>query len=393
MLTGLLILTPMYPRISDLINDFLGTDIILPVQTYGFFVALAFVFGGLIVYLELKRKEKEKIIFPQEKSRIKGKPASLRELIITAEISFIAGFKIIGAFTDYRYFAENPQQFIFSSEGSWAGGFIAAVLITFLTYYEKQRKKTNEPEKVTELIHPRQLTGNIILVAAVFGIIGSKLFDVIEHLDQLVQDPVGTLFSFSGLAFYGGLITAAFAVAVYAERNKIPWPVIGDVVAPALILAYGIGRIGCQLSGDGCWGVVNTMPKPEWLAFLPDWMWAFNYPHNVINEGILIPDCSGSHCRMLGQPVFPTPFYETMIALLFFGLLMMIRKRIRIHGYLFSIYLILNGVERLFIEQLRVNIRYDFLGMQITQATAIAVGLILTGIAGFIYFKWQNRRL
>jgi prolipoprotein diacylglyceryl transferase len=377
----------MYPRISDLINDFLGTDIILPVQTYGFFVALAFVLGGMVVYLELKRKENEKVIFPQEKSRITGKPASLRELIVNALIGFIAGFKIIGALADYRYFAENPQRFIFSSDGSWTGGIILAAVLTFITYYSKQRKRTAEPEVITELIHPRQLTGNIILVAAVFGIIGSKLFDVIEHLDQLVKDPVSTLFSFSGLAFYGGLITAAFAVAIYAERNKIPWPVIGDVVAPALMLAYGIGRIGCQLSGDGCWGVVNTEPKPEWLAFLPDWMWAFNYPHNVINEGVIIPGCVGSHCHVLGQPVFPTPFYETTIALLFFGLLMIFRKKISIHGYLFSIYLVLNGVERFFIEQLRVNIRYEFLGMKFTQATAIAVGLILAGVVGFFYFS------
>ncbi len=131
-----------------------------------------------------------------------------------------------------------------------------------------------------------------------------------------------TLFSFSGLAFYGGLITAAFAVSIYVERNKIPWPVNADVVAPALMLAYGIGRIGCQLSGDGCWGMVNADPKPEWLSFLPDWAWAFNYPHNVINEGVLIPDCSGRNCHVLDQPVFPTPLYETTIAFLFFGLLM-----------------------------------------------------------------------
>ena len=188
----------------------------------------------------------------------------------------------------------------------------------------------------------------------------------------------------------GGLITAAFAVGIYAERNKIPWPVIADVVAPALMLAYGIGRIGCQLAGDGCWGMVNPDPKPEWLAFLPDWMWAFDYPNNVINAGILIPGCEGSHCHMLGQPVYPTPLYETSIALIFFGILMLTRKRIRIHGYLFSIYLILNGMERIFIEQLRVNIRYDFLGMKVTQAEIIAVGLILAGITGFYYFRWRN---
>jgi phosphatidylglycerol:prolipoprotein diacylglycerol transferase len=311
----------MYPKFSDIINDFFGTSLNLPIQTYGLFVALAFVAGGWIVYLELKRKEKEQIIFPFEKEvKAKGKPG--RELVT---------------------------------------------------------------------VHPSQLTTSIILVAAIFGILGSKLFDVVEHLDELVKDPLGTLFSFSGLAFYGGLITAAFAVGIYAERNKIPWPVIADVVAPALMLAYGIGRIGCQLAGDGCWGVVNLAPKPEWMGFLPDWMWAFNYPNNVLNAGNLIPGCDGPHCHVLGQPVFPTPFYETMIALLFFGVLWSIRKKIRIHGYLFSIYLVLNGMERIFIEQLRVNIRYDFLGMKVTQAAVIAVGLMVVGTAGFFYFHWRNK--
>jgi prolipoprotein diacylglyceryltransferase len=381
----------MYPRLSDLLNDLFGTDITMPVQTYGFFVALAFVFGGLIVYLELRRKEREKIIFAREKVRITGKPATIPEIIFNAVIGFIAGYKIIGAFIFYNILSENPQKFIFSTMGSWWGGSIAAIIVVFFTYYEKKRKSKDHTGSVTEVIHPKQLTGNIILVAAIFGIIGSKLFDVIEHLDELIRDPLGTLFSFSGLAFYGGLITAAFAVSFYVERNKIPWHVNADVVAPALILAYGIGRIGCQLSGDGCWGEVNLAPKPEWLAFLPDWMWAFYYPNNVINAGVLLPGCEGSNCHVLDQPVFPTPFYETTLALLIFGILWFLRKRIKIHGALFAIYLILNGTERLFIEQLRVNIRYDLFGIQVTQASLIAVGLILTGIAGIFYFNRKKR--
>jgi phosphatidylglycerol:prolipoprotein diacylglycerol transferase len=382
----------MYPRLSDLINALLGTDIILPVQTYGFFLALAFLLSGFVIYFEYRRKEKEKVVLPQEKIRIQGRPASFQSMAINAVIGFLVGYKLVGAFINYNEFADSPQKFIFSSQGSWWGGIILAVVLTLSTYFEKQRKKTGKPVEVRELIHPKQLTGGIILVAAVFGIIGAKVFDVIEHLDQLIKDPVHTLFSFSGLAFYGGLITAAFAVSVYVERNKIPWPVNADVVAPALILAYGIGRIGCQLSGDGCWGMVNPDPKPPWLSFLPDWMWAFNYPHNVINEGVLIPGCVGRNCHILGQPVFPTPFYETSIAFLFFGLLWFLRKKVKLHGILFSIYLILNGTERLLVEQMRVNIRYDFLGMKVTQASVIAVLLIMTGIGFIFFFRWWNRK-
>ena len=154
----------------------------------------------------------------------------------------------------------------------------------------------------------------------------------------------------------------------------------------------GIGRIGCQLSGDGCWGEVNLAPKPEWMGFLPDWMWSFTYPHNVINEGIRMEGCDGRNCYVLGQPVFPTPFYETTIALIFFGVLMLIRKKLHMHGMLFSIYLILNGIERLLIEQIRVNIKYNFLGIEYTQASAIAILLMILGIAGIFYFRWWNQK-
>jgi prolipoprotein diacylglyceryl transferase len=380
----------MYPRLSDLINDLLGTHITLPVQTYGFFVALAFVMAGLVVYVEYRRKEKENIVFPREKVILKGKPAGIWELVMTAVIGFLLGFKLIGIVLDYSAFVENPQKYVLSGEGTWWGGIMTAVVLTVWLYISKERKKLDQPVEVKEIVHPRQLTGNIVLVAAIAGIIGSKIFDVIEHLDQLIADPIHTLFSFSGLAFYGGLITAAFVVSWYVEKNKIPWAVNADIVAPALILAYGIGRIGCHLSGDGCWGVVNLAPKPGWMGFLPDWMWSFNYPHNVIKEGIRMEGCEGSHCYVLGQPVFPTPFYETIIALIFFGILWSIRKRLRIHGILFSIYLILNGIERLFIEQIRVNIKYQFLGTEYTQASAIAVLLIILGIAGIFYFRWRH---
>ena len=383
----------MYPRFSDMVNFLFGTSFNLPVQTYGFFMALAFVLAGFLVYLELKRKENDGLILIQLKETIKGKPASLKELLFTALLYAVFGFKITGIIIDYQFFAESPQKYILSAEGSFIGGFVFFASAAILVYIKGQKEKLAEPVVSFNEVHAYQLTPGLVFIAAFAGILGAKIFDIIEHLDDFFLDPVGQLFAFSGLTFYGGLIVAAFAVGIYGERNKIKWPVMADAVAPALMLAYAIGRVGCQLSGDGCWGVPNLSPKPGWMAFLPDWMWAFSFPHNVINHGVRIPDCDGNFCFALAQPVFPTSFYEIVICFLFFLFLWFIRKRLRIAGILFSVYLILNGFERFVIEQVRVNIKYNAFSFQITQAEIIALILIFAGILGLVYFNYQNRKL
>ena len=381
----------MFPKLSNLLEYIFGVRINLPIQTYGFFMAIAFLVAAWIVWLELKRKEKEGRIAAQTKQTWKGKPASAGELVSTAILGFIVGFKIVGMILQYSYFADNPQEFILSGQGSWPGGIVLGAIAVYSAYRKKQKNRLEKPVKIQETVHPYQLTASIVLVAAIFGIIGSKIFDIFEHLDDLFQDPVGTLFSFSGLSFYGGLIVAAFAVAIFAERNKIPWPHIADIVAPSLILAYAIGRIGCQLSGDGCWGIENPDPKPGWMGFLPDWMWAFDFPHNVISEGIRISNCSGDHCFALAVPVYPTSFYETLMGTVIFLILWFTRKRWTVPGYLFSFYLILNGIERFLIEFIRVNRRYHFLGLELSQAQWIAIGLVLLGAAGFWFFKRKSK--
>jgi len=379
----------MYPRFSDLLNALLGTDIVLPVQTYGFFVASAFITAGFFTYLELRRKRLAGIIPTQEKTVLKGKPVSIAELVFTGILYFVIGFKIIGLLLDYDNFIDNPQDYLMSAKGSFLGGLILTALTVGYSWWKSQKNKLDKPVEVKTKVLAEQLTPSIVLIAAITGILGAKLFDVVEHLGDFFRDPIGTLFSFSGLTFYGGLIVATFAVAYFGERNKIKWPVMADTVAPALMIAYAVGRIGCQLSGDGCWGVPNLEPKPEWLSFLPDWVWAFNYPHNVINEGVLMEGCDGKYCHALDQPVFPTPFYETTICTIFFLVLWFIRKRIVIPGMLFSIYLTLNGIERFIIEGIRVNIKYNLLGFETTQAQAIAILLMALGITGIIYF-WQR---
>ena len=154
-----------------------------------------------------------------------------------------------------------------------------------------------------------------------------------------------------------------------------------DSIAPSLIIAYGIGRIGCHVSGDGDWGITNLAAKPEWMSFLPDWIWAYTYPNNVINAGIPIEGCTGRYCMELANPVFPTPLYEIAMAGIIFLILWTIRRKITTAGVLFFVYLTLNGIERFFIEKIRVNTKYDILG-GITQAEIISSLLILIGIIG-----------
>jgi len=383
----------MYPTISDAIKDIFGIYIPLPIQSFGFFMAVSFIIAAWLVLLELKRKEKLGLVSVQKKKILVGKPASAQELVIYAVIGFIIGFKLLGVIFDYRNFANNPQTFIFSSDGSIIGGLAGAVIVAYSKYREKQKQKLAEPRWDEIEVHPYELTGNIIMYGAVFGVLGAKIFDNLENIDSFIADPIGSLFSFSGLTFYGGLICAAIAIIWYARKNKIDALVICDVAAPAIMIAYAIGRIGCQTAGDGDWGIVNVLAKPHWLSFLPDWMWAYHYPHNVINEGVMIPGCMGKHCFMLDPPVFPTPFYETVTCFLFFIVLWSIRKRIKTTGILFSIFLIMNGFERFFIEKIRVNTKYHIFGWKITQAEIISTLLLIAGIALLVYLLKKKNKI
>ncbi len=383
----------MYPKLSDLINDLFGTNINMPIQSYGFFLALAFMVGAIILYSELKRKEKEGLIKPQIKKIWKGKPASVGELIVIFIISFLVGFKLVAAFSNYSFFANNPKEFLVSAEGSWLGGLLIAGLYTFYFYYQRNKNKLNPPVQEEIVVHAQEHTWPIVFIAVVFGIIGAKVFHWFENWDEFMADPIASLVSFSGLTFYGGLIVAAVAVIIYTNKNGIWWRHVTDIVAPALIISYGVGRIGCQVSGDGDWGIVNTLTKPNWLAFLPDWVWAYNYPHNIINEGIRIPGCSGPHCFQLAEAVFPTPIYETTMTVIILAILWFLRKRLNIAGQLFAVYLMFNGLERFLIEKIRVNNVFELFSMNVTQAEVISTLMFLSGLILFFVLRVNNKKL
>jgi len=252
---------------------------------------------------------------------------------------------------------------------------------------DRQRSRLQEPQEVVRYIHPYQLMPYIVIMTGIWGFLGAKLFDAAEHFQELRYQPLEVLLSRSGFAYYGGLIFGALTYLYIGYRHKIPLIHMADIGSPGMMLAYGIGRIGCQLAGDGDWGIVNTHPKP--FSWLPNWAWAFNYPHNVINEGIPIPGCDGRYCRMLELPVYPTPLYEIVTCLLLFVILWSIRKKIKTPGVIFGIYLVLNGIERFFIEKIRVDTRYDIFGFHPTQAEIISTLLV---IGGALFIRYSRRR-
>ncbi len=376
----------MYPTISDLLRDLFGINIPLPIQTFGFFVALAFLGAAWTLVLELKRKENDGLLHPIKIKVETGKPAGIMDFATSAVIGFLIGFKLLLIILDYSGFVDDPQGFILSGMGNFVGGLLGAGVALFLKYRENEAQKKEKPGIREETLHPYQLVGNITMVAAISGLLGAKIFDILEKPAAFLRDPIGTFFSFSGLTMYGGLIVGGAAVIWYTRKRGMHWRHIIDAAAPGLMLAYGIGRIGCHMSGDGDWGIVNKNPKPNWLTWLPDWAWAFDFPHNVIDEGVPIPGCIGKHCMVLPEPVYPTSLYESTICIGLFLILWSFRKNLRIPGMMFSIYLILNGIERFFIEKIRVNVEYEFLG-NITQAELISVLLVILGVAGLIYFN------
>jgi prolipoprotein diacylglyceryltransferase len=382
----------MYPTISHLLFDLFGINIPLPIQTFGFWVAIAFLAASYVISKELKRKEKEGHLSATIVKEIIGKPLSIAEIASSLVTGFFIGFKFIEAIFHYADLVANPQDFILSTRGSFMGGILIAGISVYLKWNDNQKTKLATPKEIEKTVHPYQLVGNMTMIAAVSGIIGAKVFHNLENMGAFLADPIGQIMAFSGLTFYGGLIAGAVSVIWYARRYKINTLHLIDAAAPGLMLAYGVGRIGCQLSGDGDWGIDNLAPKPEWMTFLPDWMWSFTFPHNVINAGIPIEGCTGSFCYELANPVWPTAFYEVIMGLVIFSFLWAIRKKIRVPGILFCIYLGLNGIERFFIEKIRVNTEYNILG-GITQAEIISSFLVLIGLIGSIYLLRNSKKI
>jgi phosphatidylglycerol:prolipoprotein diacylglycerol transferase len=205
-------------------------------------------------------------------------------------------------------------------------------------------------KRLKELGKPVDWAYEIGFCAAVGGLVGARLDFILENYSDVKNDLLGNLFSGSGLVWYGGAIGGAIGVILWAWWRGFLTLALLDMTAPALALGYAVGRIGCQLSGDGDYG------KP-W-----DGPWAMSYPHGTVPTT---------------REVHPTPVYETLTMALVAYLLWRLRNRFT-GGRLFALYLVLAGTERFLVEFIRRN---SEVALGLTQAQLISVVMVVAGAA------------
>jgi phosphatidylglycerol:prolipoprotein diacylglycerol transferase len=204
----------------------------------------------------------------------------------------------------------------------------------------------------------RKLPGDpylLVTVVALAGMFGAKLWHYLERPAILLHHPLILFWPGGGFAFFGGLAAGAAALVWLARSYHIPVLRMMDTVSPAAALGYGIGRIGCLLAGDGCYGIPTRLP------------WGMTFPNGVVPTT---------------QHVHPTPIYEAMVAAAIFYCLWSLRSRtlqgLVPGGQIFAAYLILSGIARFLVEFIRINpkVLYGMSNAQLASLVAVLVGFL-----------------
>jgi prolipoprotein diacylglyceryltransferase len=401
-----MILLRCYPKITDWIFDLFGqapsADYrFLPIYSYGFFVATGFFFAASLAVAEMRRREKLGLLAGVETSVVVGEAPTMVEVAVNFLIGFVVLFKILGIIAYQPELSKGIyllKDYMLSVKGSWLGGIIGGALLSYYFYYSKNKEKLPQPVTKKQMVYPSDSVGDLVVIAAVLGVLGSNLFNFLENpgdYQNFWSDPLGSLFS--GLSIYGGLICAGIGFGLYARKKKFHLGHFFDSVAPGFILANGIGRIGCQVAGDGDWGIANFNPKPDWI---PQFLWSSHYEHNIIDADAvnIIPGCYEEHCRFLTHAVYPTPLYEFLMCTAIFIILWSIRKKLTYKpGTVFTVFMILIGIQRYAIEQWRdLSGRdlYHVFGFALRQSELISIILFLAGVisTAFLFNLYSKKK-
>jgi phosphatidylglycerol:prolipoprotein diacylglycerol transferase len=190
-----------------------------------------------------------------------------------------------------------------------------------------------------------------VLIAAFGGVLGSKLYYLLDHWDDLARDPVGMMTSRGGLTWYGGFALATLLLILFARARRIPVLAVLDALAPALALGYAVGRIGCYLVGDDYGRAAGVA-------------WAVAFPEGA---------------PPVATPVHPTQVYETVASAAIFVFLWIRRRRPAPDGALVFQWFTLAGCERFLVEFLRTNEPVLF---GLTEAQLLSLAMIAIGVIG-----------
>ncbi|HEY6298006.1 MAG TPA: prolipoprotein diacylglyceryl transferase [Candidatus Binatus sp.] len=224
-----------------------------------------------------------------------------------------------------------------------------------------------------------EYSSSIVITAAVMGLVGSRLYAILDDLPTYLADPKTMIFSGSGFVFYGGMIGGIFGAYLVSRWYRIGFGSTMDMCGPALAIGQAIGRMGCQLAGDGDWGLVSNVP------------WAMAYPRAIVgwnSQTVLKLD---DHYQLVsgffpGVRVHPAPVYETILYLGVFYLLWSMRKTSYPPGRLLYWYLVLAGAARFLVEFWRINPRVFYM---FSEAQLIAVAMMILGGVALILTNGQ----
>jgi phosphatidylglycerol:prolipoprotein diacylglycerol transferase len=319
---------------------------------YGLMLALAFIIANALLTAELRRKS----------------------MNVDVSVPFLKISRVLYAIVVGLFLFTYTVQYSFGrlldyGVASLLHGLIAAAVLA-VGWFLFGPVITRQPSKATSF----DLATAITFVALVGGVLGSKLLFLLENSRDFISEPFGLAFSPSGLTFFGGLILVTALLYWICTKAGIPFLGMADATAPGLLLAYGIGRVGCHLSGDGDYGFPTTLP---WGTDYSKGTYPPSYAFKDFPEitskfpGGIVPDTTLCH---------PTPIYEFLLCGVLFLLLWRFRKTLKPDGKIFMLYLMFAGAERFSVEFLRVNPRV-ILGL--SEAQLVALTLLLIGAYGW----------